>query len=68
MNSIVDRELRGYGGALTVGTRGDMVYSLLNVLKRAYQYGIWIGRVIRHYWQERGQRRHTFHPMQRTRR
>ena len=44
--------------------------SLLNVLKRAYPYGIWIGQVIRHYWQERGKRRHTasLHPMQRTRR
>ena len=58
MSRIVGRELRGYGGALTAGICGDMVYSLLHALKWAYQYGIRIGRVIRHYWQERGKRRH----------
>ena len=69
MSRIVGRELRGYGGALTAGICGDMVYSLLHALKRAYQYGIRIERVIRNNWQERGKRRHTpgFHPMQRTR-
>ena len=49
MSRIADRELRGYEGVISAGISGYMVCSMLNVLKRAYQHGIWIGRVIRHY-------------------
>ena len=48
MSCIIDRELQGYEGIITAGISGDMVCSMLNVLKRAYQHGIRIGRVIRH--------------------